>query len=59
MKKVFHKLLGSSFTGFKWYRRWQGGHWTLVYIKSVNIYIWVKDYQGLSQCEIIKEENWG
>lgn len=58
MRNFVHKLVGFDFARFRWYRKWQGGAWTLVHVESVDIYVWVKDYRGLSQCKTVREERW-
>ena len=58
MKVFIHNLLGFDLSKFRWYRMWQGGEWTLVYIKAVDYYLWVKDYKGVSQAKTIMKESW-
>lgn len=58
MKKLIHKLFGFELSKYTWYRRWQGGEWTMVYVEAINQDIWVKDYKGVAQAKTVMKENW-
>lgn len=58
MRDFIHKLVGFDLARFRWYRKWQGGFWTLVYVEAIDNNIWVKDYKEVVQAKTIKRENW-
>lgn len=40
MKRWLVGLLGPALEGFRWYRRWLGGHWELWYVDVVHAEVW-------------------
>jgi len=51
-------MIGLDFGEYRWYRKWQGGKWSLIRVNRVNIELWIRDYKGLDDCEVISVENW-